>query len=728
MSIARRLPAFAINGLTVAAGIGLIQLLVAAVAGPHAALLALSGAICTSLADMPVPAVRTWHRVSAAGVLSVAAALAMALLKPHPAWLGPGIAAITFVAMMTMAWGVRAGAVSFAPILAVVFSLASPAGADPVLPVVAWNAAGSAAYLGWSLLCARALARPYQRLALAEALRATVQLLQARADLIATPAAAPEARAAMRAWVLGEAALADRVQAARDFVFADPTPTSRPAAMLLRAIDLRDLLLASRLDLELLGDDAGSRWLLAQTAQALRHLGARLDAVDRALRGRAPPAGAAEAAEAATAAAGFDYAALYAQAPIAADDPRSRLLPALVMRLRAMDAVVDRIATLQQGASEALPLQPAELQRFVAPEGWPLRALWSQLHLASPVARHALRAALALGSAYVIGRHLPWASHPHWLVLSVAVVLRGNLEQTLSRRNARVGGTLLGCALVLALAGLHTPALLAGVFLLAVGTAHAFVLQRYWVSAGAATVMALLQVHAVNPALGFPVAERAADTLLGALLAWGFSYVLPSWERRQLPSAVEAALKALDDYAAHALRWPAAEGVQPRMARRRAYDALSALAATLQRSRAEPRGVQLPVAQVAAMIDHGQRLMAHLSMVRMILAGSGVGLEPAATLQALQRAQAALRECLQLPPAAPAAPPLAVAPPGPDDPAAPPAGPDDLAVLPAEAPSEDLMPWLQRRLQGLQRDARLVRSAAATALAQVRPPAAAPGG
>ncbi|MDE2082793.1 MAG: FUSC family protein [Burkholderiales bacterium] len=696
MSIARRLPAFAINGLTVAAGIGLIQVLVGAAAGPHAALLALSGAICTSLADMPVPAVRTWHRVSAAALLSLFATLVVALLKPHPGWLGPGIAGIAFVAMMTMAWGLRAGAVSFAPILAVVFSLAAPPGADAVPTVVAWNAFGGAAYLGWSLLCARVLARPYQRLALAEALRATVQLLRARADLIATGPAAPEARAAMRAWVLGEAALAERLQAARDFVFADPAPTSRSAAMLLRAIDLRDVLLASRLDLELLGDDAGSRWLLGQTARALRHVADRLDAVAQALLGgpvRAP-------------AARLDYEALYAHATFAADDPRARLRPALVLRLRAMDAIVERIAALRQGASEALPLQPAELQRFVAPEGWPLQALWSQLSLASPVARHALRTALALGSAYVIGSHLPWASHPHWLVLSVAVVLRGSLEQTLARRNARVGGTLLGCAAVLALAGLHSPPLLAGVFLLAVGTAHAFVLQRYWVSAGAATVMALLQAHAVNPTLGFPIAERAADTLLGALLAWGFSYVLPSWERRNLPSAIEATLKALDDYAVHALRWPAAEGVQPRMARRRAYDALSALAATLQRSRAEPRGVQVPVAQVAAIIDHGQRLMAHLSMVRMILGGSGVGLDldPAATAQALQQAQTALRRSLDL--RQPIAGPV---PPRVDT------GPDDLRVLPAQAPSEDLMPWLQRRLQGLQRDALLIRAAAAAA-------------
>ena len=77
-----------------------------------------------------------------------------------------------------------------------------------------------------------------------------------------------------------------------------------------------------------------------------------------------------------------------------------------------------------------------------------MRAQWTG-H--SPVLRHALRAALALGSAYFIALALPWASHPHWLVLGVAVVLRGSLDQTLARRNARVLGTLFGCVLVVAL-------------------------------------------------------------------------------------------------------------------------------------------------------------------------------------------------------------------------------------------------------------------------------------
>src|SRR5207253_1432004 len=113
----------------------------------------------------------------------------------------------------------------------------------------------------------------------------------------------------------------------------------------------------------------------------------------------------------------------------------------------------------------------------------------------SPVLRHALRMGLALGIAYALALAWPWRAHPHWLVLSVAVVLRGNLEQTLARRNARVLGTVLGCVLMLALARTESPALLEIVFLLSAGIAHAYVNVRYWITATAATVMALLQAH-----------------------------------------------------------------------------------------------------------------------------------------------------------------------------------------------------------------------------------------
>ncbi|MET2736284.1 FUSC family protein, partial [Staphylococcus epidermidis] len=64
---------------------------------------------------------------------------------------------------------------------------------------------------------------------------------------------------------------------------------------------------------------------------------------------------------------------------------------------------------------------------------------------------------------------------------------------------------------------------------------HAYVNRRYRVAATAATLMALLQPLMLAPGSDPAVGERLADTLIGAALAWLFSFVLPSWERAALP-------------------------------------------------------------------------------------------------------------------------------------------------------------------------------------------------
>ena len=690
------LPAYALNGFAVAIGIAIIQLVVSAMAGSHAAALALSGAVCASLADVPNTVPRTWNRVSVAAVLSILSVAVTLWLMPTPLVMGAGVALIAFGAMMAMAWGARAGAVAFAPILALIFTMAVPPGSASLPVLLLWNAVGATSYVAWSLLSGALLQRRYRALALGQVLAAAAGLLRSRAQLLTSPAVGADDMRSMQAWIQGEVALADRLQGARDFIFVQPDTVraQREIGIVLLTVELRDVLLASRLDLDLLGNDSGAQWLLARVSAALQGIADGLDAAAVAARGGVAPVDMPA----------LDLDSLFADSPLAADDARARLLPSLEGRLQRLDADVRRIHALQRGECASSPLSRSELQSFVAPEGWPLAALRAQWSWRSPVLRHAVRAGLALGSAYYIAQTLPWASHPHWLVLSVAVVLRGSLEQTLARRNARIAGTVLGCGVVLALSPVHSSFALSLVFLAAVGIAHAFVQQRYWVTACAASVMALLQSHMMLPDAGFAIPERVADTVLGAALAWAFSYVLPWWERRSLPNAMTRVLKELNDYATYSLRIEPGDQVAQRLSRRRAYDALALLAGALQRSSAEPRAVRLPLKDVAALIDHGQHLMAHLSLVRMTLTTRRTDLEPAAAA-ALAQTQATLARCLTLKATEPAAR----------------VDLDQLARLPPTPPAEDIMPWLLRRLALLVHDAHRIHDTAALALAATRP-------
>jgi len=699
-----RLPAHLVNGATVALGIGLHHLLFLGLAGPHAAQLALSGAIYASLADLPTTVGRSWRRVLAAALLGCGTALLISLLQPYPLVLGASVVLLTFAAMMTLAWGPRAGPLSFVVVLAIVFTMGMPDG-QPTGELVGWHLLGALAYLPWSYLVISLLQRRYRSLALAAALQATAQLLRSRADLLEATDPDEAQAERLRAWISDEARLAERLQVARDllFVASDRPRAHRETAALLRVIDLRDILLASRLDLDLLGDDAVARRVRVRLALQLRAMAAMLGAAEDTLRGGPPPAPPPPVPD--------SVATVFGEVSMPAGDARARLLPALVDRLRHLWDDLHRIQMLLRDGDETLPLSRGELRLFVAPEGWPLSALRAHAEMASPVFRHALRAGLALGCAYYIALVLPWASHPQWLVLSVAVVLRGNLEQTLSRRNMRVLGTMVGCLIVLLLARVPSTQALMVVFIGAVGLAHGFALERYLVTATAATVMALLQAHLVDPASGFPIAERVADTFLGAALAWGFSYVLPYWERRSLPQSIARALQALQDYAGHALRADPEGAVAQRLARRQAYDALGAVAGAMQRSSVEPARVRPPVEELTALLDYAQRLMAHLSMVRLMLARRSVELERPEAAAALQAAHASLQANLAVggPPATTSFHPDASV----------------LELLPVEPPTQDLLPWLLRRLQVTVRDSGEVARAARAALARLPVPAAA---
>jgi len=668
---------------------------VSSVAGAHAAALALSGAVAVSIADLPQVPSRTAHRVGAAVILSVLAALAVDLLRRHPLALGVVVAVISFIAMLTLAWGARAGAVSFSPVLSMIFSMAVPP-AEHELSIAAWGACGALLYLGWALLSNAVLQPRYRTLALVAALRAAAQLFRSRAGvLLAYRVEAGEAPP-IDVWIGGEATLAERLQTARDLLYpaVHRRHWQRDVALLLRLVDLRDALLASRLDVDLLGSDAAGREILESAARALRSVAAHLDAAGDALRdGRIP------------------QEPVRAPFPVAHDEPRmpagdarARLLPALYGRIDRLFADVTRIHATLRGEVEALPLTPAQLQAFVAPEGWPLRALRPHFRADSLVLRHAVRMSLALATAYYLALALPWGSHPYWLVLSVAVVLRGSLGDTLARRNARVLGTILGCLLVVALSRLLSAGYQSAIFLAALATAHAFVTRRYWVTATAASVMALLQSHLVDPAAGFAIGERIGDTFLGAALAWCFSYVLPSWERRWVPEAIRRVMRNLLDYATHSLRAGSGDAADERMARRNAYESLAALGAALQRSRVEPRGVRLPVNDVARLLDHGERFMAHLSLVRHSLARLDDAAELARIESTLAEALRDLAACLDPDGAGCAAPALT------DE------APAERHPLPAQPPAHDAVPWLQRRLLQLIDEAAGIRAAALSTL------------
>ncbi len=371
-----------------------------------------------------------------------------------------------------------------------------------------------------------------------------------------------------------------------------------------------------------------------------------------------------------------------------------------------------RMNALARGeAPPDLAVVRASWQMFVSPTAWswaPLATLW---RWDAPPLRHAVRAALAIAAGFLVAQALPWGTHAYWILLTIVVVLRGSLAQTLERRNSRVAGTLLGCVLAAALLAAHLSSWqLVLCLTVAQAVAHAFAVRRYLVTAVAATVLGLVQSHmlhggAVSPA--FDLLERLADTLIGTGIAWAFSYVLPSWERSQIPALVQRTLVAQARHAREALALGQLHAVDNapelawRLARREAYDSLSALVQATERAMAEPRAVQPPVVALEHLQARCYQLLAQLTAIKTMLLLRRGRLDGAALQESLAQTAEAISRRLE--------------------------GREDAAATAADAPwpplpgdaqawpdphDGDLGPWLVRRLALATERAGQVRAAA----------------
>ena len=256
------------------------------------------------------------------------------------------------------------------------------------------------------------------------------------------------------------------------------------------------------------------------------------------------------------------------------------------------------------------------------------------------------------------------------------------------------------------------------------GVAHAFALRRYTITAVAASVLGLVQSHMLyagtSPA--FALLERIGDTLLGAGIAWAFAYVLPSWERGQIADLVRRVLRALDQHAAQSLGLARIDEIDTepeltwRLARREAYDALSALVQATARALAEPRAVQPPLALLEQLQGHSYQLLGQLSAVKSMLLLRRNQLNLDAIAAPLAQAAADIEAKLTAPTAA--SPPGASATGAKSDPA--------LRAVPEDLPDpfeQDISPWVMRRLALAESLAASVRGNADLINAQLAAPA-----
>ena len=688
------------NGVSVALCLAAVAVAAGLALGPMQAIVAGTGALCVSIVDQPGRLAGKLPVLLAAVAAATAISLLAELAGGTPWALATVIAAMSAGFALATAYGRPALTVGIAGVLALVLGMAVPVeGASATLRHGALFAAGGTAYALLAFAAAWLFDDRNQRMFLNEALLAFARYLRARARGYS---AATSRSTALGGIVEAHGALMERLQAARDTIFTGrPGPANRKRVRCMMALlDAYEAVLSSDADWATMPrkENPEVLRLIAGLTRAMAHDIEGL-ALSLVVPSRKPSL--------------QDHRAALDLLDITLDtlDAGGRELHTTGLRptrnkineaIRRIGRLADALAA-EPGTVAELPAG-IDLGPFIQVQQTGLATLRAHLTLTSPVMRYAIRLTLAMLAGYALTLALPRYVHGGWILLTVYLIMRANYALTRRRRNDRILGTLVGCAVAAVLIPVLPPAWIPAAVILAAGTAHAYAVVDYRVASFAASVMALLLLHLLQPH-EILIADRIVDTLIGAALSAAFSRLLPSWEWRDIPRLVNRLMEADRDFAAAALSLATSDH-DYRLARKRALDGFTALATTTRRLSGEPGVRARHMTQLNALLGANYLFASDLASTRTVRDIRAGEIDPAAMGALFEETRPRVLASLKEPGASPA-----------ED--APPADTVHRRGW-TEIPAVDAMAFLRRRLRHLELAAGRLAALAGRALAAPR--------
>ena len=622
------------NGLSVAAGVGLTGLLAGWALGFDAAVAAASGAVAISVSDQPDP-LRQKPWVLGWALLIGLVFSSLAVFTPF--WLAPWsfIAVVALTGLWTgviSAYGKRALSLSMTGVLTLVYAMGhhftTPGDAAFYLD---FFIAGAAVYAIYAGIFAFLFDDRARRLLLAEAMRGFATYLRAQAALYNPDMEGPTA---FRTLIDAHATLVERLQTARDALLsrhAYRTQRKRIAS-LLALLDAFEIMLASDADFDLLRR-SGRRELKWQFNRFILSLADDIEALTLALRQR-------KTHVAVRPTKNEDAALIETVRESNESTPESQAVDhawfVTANKLRLADEAISTLAYRLDGDT-----RPSNLARELnlalfqqrTPRG--IGVLLRQVDLSSPALRFGIRLALAMTAGFLITLAFPHFAHANWIILTIALIMRANYSVTRKRRWDRVTGTLIGCAVAVALILVSPAWFLMAAMVAGIGLAHAYAGVRYRITAIGASISSLVLLHFSVPMAHPQFFERIVDTLIGAALSYVFGFLLPSWERHELPRLVRGLLGADEGFADAALR-PFHEQQPYRLARKRILDAVAGLAGAIRRLADEPNANKRTLAALSELLSANYALASDLASMPILMRLRGAELDTPRAETAIQ--------------------------------------------------------------------------------------------
>ncbi len=599
------------------------------------------GALCVSIIDQPGPHQHRLLSMLGCVVLGTLTALLTGLATAFNPLLIVTVVCLTFFFGLFSALGRKASLVGFGCLLLMTLTMHTPLTPQEALVHAAATLGGGLWYTLFSVVVGRLQPLKQEKQALAVALFALAEFIAARSEFYDVTR---DLEDAYRALVPKQSALAEKVQAARDLILRI-LPGSSPSAadyervklgnIFVDMVDLQDTMLATYTDYTVLREAIPDSDFLLFAGQALRQVARDIDRIGLAIiEDRIPRRSTQIKAQLRA----MEYeTVLMKNCGFPAESPQAWIVIVQVLRrLRTAARLLARMdmhARMPQtnSAPELLLRADKSLRRFVSREDISVKRLLSHLTLGSAHFRYAVRLSLAVGVGLAVASLLAWIAtrvgtelgrQGYWIVLTILVIMKPGFALSWQRNRRRLAGTLIGCAIVAALlAGTDLPLVLLSVMLIASILSNSLVQINYMASSVLNTMFVLLAFHFLSPGSLLLIGERAFDALLGSLIVFGCSFVLPSWESRSIGTIARAAIAANRRFLQAAANPPDPPRASPatrddvawRLARRDAQASFANFADAYYRMMREPKSQRIAVSKLNDLLVQTNMLTAQIS-------------------------------------------------------------------------------------------------------------------
>lgn len=531
-----------------------------------------TGALGACVVDMPGPLKYKHNEMLACSVIGFLSALATGLATVNPVALWCTVVPLTFVLSLIVVYGNRWPQISFATLFMMIMTLEEHFTPMQALVNASWILLGGLWYTYWSTAVSRWMMHRIEQQALAESVFACADYLLARAAFYDLDNDLDEC---YRNLIDKQIAAVERQDAARDIVLRNlPKLKSGKLeprrAMLfnlfINTVDLHELFVGAHTDYPLVRNTFGGTGLLVFYRDLIRKAASDLEEIGLAvLQNHAPRARVNVKAE--LRAIEFEIELMRKQELPAKNPEAYSAVSSTFRRVWSATRLIDKMRrSLSSDPSTTeteLRLDQA-LNRFVSSRRVPFGQIFSNLTMASPSFRHALRVTIAVAVGFWLGRLLP-LTNAYWIVMTTVIILKPGYSLTKQRNGQRIVGTLIGCTASIALMiFVKEPHILLVVMFASMVMSYSLLLFNYTASVVFTSSYVLLMFHLLAPGSMRIIGERAIDTVVGCAIAIAASHLFPYWEYRLMGKLVNNMIGATRQFLEASWWWsgkPAAASV-----------------------------------------------------------------------------------------------------------------------------------------------------------------------